>query len=191
VSKQYLVLAAILIVLAMVGCASPPSPTFVLYPQNPMFTLTPFEPTATPAARPIPPLSDPDAIATPQPLPYWLEALSPQALGSVSLADFRGVCIKPRSEWMENYPAILDLFWAGERARDHLYLEVNGVIPSELTWQHIIVPNSTDPGTAWFGVRTYRELCWPTDLTIGLYEARLHYPTETGSATYVWYFQVQ
>jgi hypothetical protein len=156
-----------------------------------MFTLTPFAPTATPGARPIPPLPSERSVPTPAPLPYWLAALSPPANGTVSLDAFEGICLQLDSYVLDNYPALLDLFRAKERVRDHLYLRVNGIIPSELTWQHIIIPNSTNPGTAWIGVRAHTRFCWPVDLTTGRYEAQLTYPAESGSETYVWHFVVK
>jgi hypothetical protein len=78
--------------------------------------------------------------------------------------------------------------YAGERARDHLILRVNGVIPSELTWQDIIIPNSTNPGTAWAGTRAYLKFCWRAELASGFYEVTLFYPTATGSDSLSWHF---
>jgi hypothetical protein len=174
-----------------------PGPLYLQYPFHPMFELTTFPPTVTPAARPIPPLPAYAQQKTTQPAPGWLAAVSPSAGSVVPLVDAERTCVTTAERHFFNcshaqqsncaFP-LLPLFYRGERVRDHLYLEVNGIVPSELTWQDIIVPNSTHPGTAWVGIRTYGKFCWPVDLTAGLYEAVLHYPTETGEASYIWYF---
>ena len=165
------------------------TPPWELRPYYPMFTLTPFAPTATPAIRPIPPLPDETKVGAPQVLPDWIKAVSPAPGDRLSLSTFNGICIAPAKGTMEEYaPALKLAFQAGERARDHLYLRVNGIVPSELTWQEIVIPNSTHPGTAWVGTRTYREFCWIADITVGLYEVVLFFPTETESSSFTWQF---
>jgi hypothetical protein len=189
--------------LGIKGCSTAettPTPTsWFDYPFFPMFELTPFAPTATPSVRPIPPLSEDVPERSAQPIPDWLAAVSPSADSTVPLARFEGICIVPVNRafiacpsYTQNsgdcYSPLLPLFYKGERVRDYLYLEVNGVIPSELTWQDIIIPDTTHPGTAVPGLRTYSEFCWVADIAAGLYEVVLHYPSETGQASYTWYF---
>jgi hypothetical protein len=107
----------------------------------------------------------------------------------VDASQIEGICVWPADEWLDrSYPTLQNLFYAGERARDHLILRVNGVIPSELTWQDIIVPNSTHPGTAWAGTRAYLKFCWRVELASGPYEVKLSYPTAAGSAALTWHF---
>lgn len=177
------------------------SPT-ATYPYVPMFSLTPFPPTVTPSIRPIPPLPGNVQRETTQPIPSWLASVSPALDSVVRLVDFERICIRPAQTYFGDCPSypspsiegcsspLLSLFAREERVHDYLFVEVNGVIPSELTWQGIIVPNSTHPGTAWPGIFMQREFCWEADITTGLYEVVLHYPTEAGGGLFRWYFVV-
>jgi hypothetical protein len=154
-----------------------------------MFTLTPFAPTATASLKPIPPLSPETQVEQAKPLPSWIEAVSPAPGSQASIGAFEGICVAPAGHDLTEYaPALASLFRAGERARDHLYVKVNGIVPSELTWKEIIVPNSTNPGTAWLGIRTYYRFCWVADIVPGLYQVMLFYPTETRSDSLTWHF---
>ena len=95
-----------------------------------MFTLTPFAPTATPAARPIPPLASGSRVDHPGPLPRWIEALSLPPGGEVPLASFEGICVAPAGDMLDECcPALGALFHAGERARDHLAVRVTASCP--------------------------------------------------------------
>jgi hypothetical protein len=159
------------------------------YPFHPMFTLTPFDPTATPAQRPIQPLARGVAGVQDATLPSWIESVWPAPGSAVLLDGVENICIRPASIFLhELYPQLLDIFNAGERARDHLKLQVNGVAPSELTWRDIIRPNSNNPGTAWIGTWTYNEFCWPAELAAGRYQVRLSYPDGQNDSHYNWTF---
>jgi hypothetical protein len=172
------------------------------YPYFPMFTLTPVPPTVTPSISPIPPLPGNIQRDRPQPIPSWLASVSPPADSVVPLIDFERICIRPTQTHFSDCPPpslpsiegcsspLLSLFGRGERVHNYLFVAVNGIIPSELTWQDIIVPNSTHPGTAWPGLMMQREFCWEAETTTGLYEVVLHYPAETGGALHKWYFVV-
>lgn len=176
-----------------------PTPTF---PYIPMFSLTQIPPTITPRVRPLPPLPDQAPRETTQPIPRWLASVSPSANSLVRLIDTKQICIRPAQTHFVDCPAylsvpgarcsspLLSLFAQEQRVHNHLFIEVNGIVPSELTWQNVIVPNSTHPGTAWPGIIMQRELCWIADVTTGLYQVTLHYPTETGNGLFKWYFVV-
>jgi hypothetical protein len=163
--------------------------THLSYPFHPMFTLTPFDPTATPAQRPIQSLADGVAGVQDPALPSWIESVWPAPGSEVPLAEAQAICIRPASIFLhELYPQLLDIFNAGERARDHLKIEVNGVVPSELTWRDIIRPNSTNPGTAWIGTWSYSEFCWPAKLEAGRHQLRLTYPDGQLRGHFHWTF---
>ena len=105
--------------------------------------------------------------------------------------DFEQICVWPAGGALEDhYPDLKSLFYDGERVRDHLYLTVNGILPSELTWQDIIVPNSTNPGTAWIGTRNHQRYCWTAEIETGLYEVALTYPWDGKSETFSWRFTI-
>ena len=162
------------------------------YPFFPMFTLTTFPPTATPEARPIPPLPEGAALPTPSARPAWMGAVSPPNGSTVSLAAFEGICIQVASDGFffdQFFPALETLFRAKEPLRRHLYLTVNDMVPSELTWQDVVIPNSTHPGTAWPGVRTQKTFRWPAEIAVGRYRVTVFYPTETGPASFSWHFE--
>ncbi len=198
-------------VFAACGVEPPPAPTAstpvpisptATYSHFPMFTLTPFPPTVTPSIRPIPPLPGNVQREATQPIPGWLASVSPSADSTIRLADVERICVRPIKTYFGDCPTypplpvggcsspLLSLFAQGERAHNHLFVKVNGVVPSELTWQDIIVPNSTNPGTAWPGMLMHEEFCWKADITTGLYEVVLHYPTEAGNDLLRWYFVV-
>ena len=181
--------------LVMAACArgvtATPTPGFTLWPFSPMFTLTPFDATATPAVRPIPPLPAGTTPRAAGSLPGWIEAVAPPPGTSVPLEAFRGVCVAPAGTRLDLVaPPLVTLFRARQRLRDHLYVKVNGVVPSELTWPDVIVANSTHPGTAWVGTRSHKKFCWTADVVPGVYEVELSYPTESGRDALVWSFAV-
>lgn len=196
--KRALILVCVALVgmlpgLATAACArngvATPTPGIALWPFSPMFTLTPFEPTATLAVRPIPPLPPGVTPRAAGARPVWIEAVSPLPGGRVPIGTFRGICIEPAGTRLDLVaPQLVGLFRNGERLRDHLHVKVNGVVPSELTWQNVIVANSTHPGTAWVGTRSHKTFCWTADLAPGTHEIELTYPTETGDDTLVWSF---